>query len=311
MCLLLFVSLNGISQSLTIDETISYLNKLSLQHPAYPESHAEWFSYLSHDSCKNGNVYIIQYTRGRYLSIQQIEKRYFCPDLLRNRTKDGPYLGFDVTKFYSIALRDVHDKYSDQDLNPGIDISTKERGIYLSMMDRAYLKVYYNGLKYLIAAISQKISREEAAESALVDDPFLKKPHNANIVKRQSKVLLIPENGIFKLNVTLGNGFLSKFVLDSGAGECSISSDLEKKLISENVIKKSDYLENGLYKLADGSIVENRRVRIEKIKIGTKTISNVVVSVGPPGSPNLLGQSFLNKLNNWSIDNSKNLLIIE
>jgi hypothetical protein len=90
-----------------------------------------------------------------------------------------------------------------------------------------------------------------------------------------------------------------------------MSSDLEKKLINNGIIKPTDYRVNGLYRLADGSVVENRRVNISKIKIGNKIVHNVIISIGASNSPNLLGQSFLKKLDKWSIDNSAQLLIIQ
>ncbi len=113
------------------------------------------------------------------------------------------------------------------------------------------------------------------------------------------------------MSVTLGNIIKSRFILDSGAGDCSISSELENNLKASGVIKEKDYLPNALYRIADGSVSVCKRVKIPKIIVGGKIIYNLVTSIGPSGSPNLLGQSFLSKTNKWSIDNSTNQLIIE
>lgn len=161
----------------------------------------------------------------------------------------------------------------------------------------------------MVSIAKEKIPKEE---EEIIDDPFItnKKASSKQGTRTESKISLTEGNGVFILSATIGGKVQSEFILDSGAGECNISSGLEKKLIAKGIIKQADYLENGLYKLADGSIVENKRVKISEIKIGNKTISNVTVSVGSSDSPNLLGQTFLNKLNQWSIDNSKRQLII-
>ena len=199
-------------------------------------------------------------------------------------------------------------KYTKYPMNQGIEITIKNKG---------YLEVYYHGLRYLISLIKQSIIKNNYD----IKDPFVttKSESKSNVVnpeikkgnvKAESNVPLIEKNGVVYLTITLGEKLLSKFILDSGAGECNISSDLEKKLIDNGIVKRADYLSNGLYRLADGSIVENKRVRISKIKIGNRIVSNVTMSIGSSNSPNLLGQSLLKKLDKWSIDNAKNILII-
>ena len=80
---------------------------------------------------------------------------------------------------------------------------------------------------------------------------------------------------MFSLNITI-NGFNVKFILDFGAGECNISPETEIILKAKGIITQKDYLSNGLYRMADGSIVENRRVKISKMAIGNKTVSNLL-----------------------------------
>jgi predicted aspartyl protease len=125
----------------------------------------------------------------------------------------------------------------------------------------------------------------------------------------ENRIPLKEENGVLSLDVNL-NGHIYRFILDSGAGESSMSSELETFLIKNSTIKPQDYLANGKYILADGSTVECKRVNITKILVGNKTVQNIIVSIGPAGSPNLLGQSFLNRISKWSIDNVSKSLII-
>ncbi len=320
--LLLLFSIKGFSQSLTINETIDYLNKLSAEHPGtwYYESSVDAL-LNSFDNCKNEITYKIKYDNKSKLSIQEIKKCFGCKTVSHNKTINGSLFTFDLVDFDENGIGLQQEKYNNDVVIKG-DIAKTEfdstindysrfgvlvNYAYLSVNHKGYLKVLYNGMKYLTSIIKEQIPKEEIE---VVDDPFVKKKIDLKS-KTESKISLVEENGVKSLNATIGGKTLSKFILDSGAGECNISSDLEKKLIAYGIIKKTDYLDNGLYKLADGSIVENKRVKISKIKIGNKTISNIIVSIGPSSSPNLLGQSFLNKLDKWTIDNSKKLLIIE
>lgn len=320
--LLLLFSIKGLSQSLTINETIDYLNKLSAEHPGtwYYESSVDAI-LNSGDNCKNEISYKIKFNNKSKLSIQEIKKRSGCTTLSHNETINGYLFTFDLTDFDDNNIELQMEKYNtnvvikgdiaktefDSTINNYSTLGVLVNYAYLSVNNKGYLKVLYNGMKYLTSIIKEQIPKEQIE---VVDDPFIKKKSDVKN-KSESKVTLIEENGVNILNVSIGGETVSKFILDSGAGECNISSDLEKKLIANGIIRKTDYLDNGLYKLANGSIIENKRVKISKIKIGNKTISNIIVSIGPVGSPNLLGQSFLNKLNKWTIDNSKKLLIIE
>lgn len=323
--LLLLISLNGFSQSLTIEETVTYLNKLSAEHPG------TWFYensvdalLNSYDECKNEITYKITYDYKSKISIQEIKKRNNCKTSVRNITMNGSLFTFDVSDFdvNEIELRmdkfnndivlkgDIAKTEFDSSINKYSRFGVLTNYAYLSVSHKGYLKVFYNGIKYLISLAKTQVPKDEIE---FIDDPFASKEGKSvtNSNTTHSNVTLTEQNGVTSLMVTVGGKITSKFILDSGAGDCNISSELEKKLLANGIIKKTDYLDNGLYKLADGSIVENRRINIPKLKVGNKTISNVTVSVGPSDSPNLLGQSFLKKLNKWSIDNSKKILTIE
>src|SRR5436190_1843822 len=76
-----------------------------------------------------------------------------------------------------------------------------------------------------------------------IDDPFNPINFNAkNNVTGSAPSIKIPlseENGVFTISATIGNTTL-KFVFDSGASETSISSDVERQLINNKVITKSN-----------------------------------------------------------------------
>lgn len=333
--LFLLFSVKGYSQSLSIDETIAYLNKLSFEHPGkgYYESAADGI-FNAGNNCEIKITYKLSYNSTKtLLSVQETVERISCPNLPKtykkknekgNWIKNGYLYSFDISDFDLTGVQLMLEKKDNrievngdvgyyefdttQNKYSGLGILRKQ--FRISCDNPSYLKVFFNGLRYLITIAKEQIPEEK---EEIVDDPFINKKNNpsTSTIKKESTIPLSENDGVFSLNVTIGGKVLSKFILDSGAGECNISSDLEKRLIANGLIKSSDYLNNGLYKLADGSIVENRRIKLSKMRIGNKTISNVVVSIGSSDSPNLLGQTFLNKLDQWSIDNSKNVLIIK
>ena len=333
--LFILVTVKGYSQSLSIDETIAYLNKLSFEHPGngYYESAADGI-FNAGNNCEIKITYKLSYNSTKtLLSVQETVERISCPNIpktYRNKNEKGNWIkngylySFDISDFDLSGIQLILKKKNNQiEVNGDVGYyefdTTQKKYSGLGILRKqfriacdnpSYLQVFFNGLRYLIAIAKEQIL-EESEE--VVDDPFINQKTNSQkpTLKTENKIPLSQSNGVFSLNVTIGGKVLSRFILDSGAGECNISSDLEKKLIANGLIKKTDYLTNGLYKLADGSIVENRRIKLSKMRIGNKTISNVIVSVGSSDSPNLLGQTFLNKLNQWSIDNSKNVLIIK
>jgi predicted aspartyl protease len=85
----------------------------------------------------------------------------------------------------------------------------------------------------------------------------------------------------------------------------------ERELVDKGLIKKENYIESGLYKLADGTIVLERRLKIPNVKIGAFTVKDVECGISPTGDVLLLGKSFLNRFSKWSLDNANKKLILE
>lgn len=124
-------------------------------------------------------------------------------------------------------------------------------------------------------------------------------------------VPVINIGGIFKVKISVGN--LSKyFTIDSGASDMMVSTDFERDLILEGLVNRDDYLSDYNYTLADGSIIKCRRILLNSIQIGEFIVNNVIVAVIDNSDISLLlGKSFLDKFNNWSIDNKKSTLYLE
>lgn len=142
-------------------------------------------------------------------------------------------------------------------------------------------------------------------------DPFSPKNYSSKESKITSNnginndaIKLEKRNNVYYIDISV-NGMNEKFILDTGASEVTLNEELERDLISKNLLKKDDYISPGLYRIADGSIVSNRRLIISKLKIGKFIVENVKANVAKSNAPLLLGKSLLDKFSKWSIDNQK------
>lgn len=287
----------GFCQSLTVNETLDYLNKIKT-------TGRNSFERISLDS-------------EGYLSKILINYNYYNEKYNSVPRRDTTYITINVYDIDEIYL-------TEKELAPHqIEVTCKDqisclRGgggseIVWDILDLYDARRFHKAIVYLIS-----LATDLGYKRNDTNDPFARKPANVKIkspkkvtsVGIESKIPLKEENGVYTLTVSL-SGIISKFILDSGAGESNISSELEKKLLANGIIKQKDYLTNGLYRLADGSIQECRRVRIPKMTVGNKTVYNINVSISPLNSSNLMGQSFLRKTNKWTIDNEKKYLIIQ
>ena len=122
-------------------------------------------------------------------------------------------------------------------------------------------------------------------------------------VQRQGGTITVPAevNG----RVTL------RFVVDSGAADVNIPSDVVAGLVASGALSRSDFLGRRDYVLADGSRVSAETFRIRSLRIGGRVVEDVTATVGSLSSPFLLGQSFLRRLKSWSIDNANDTLVLE
>jgi clan AA aspartic protease (TIGR02281 family) len=126
-----------------------------------------------------------------------------------------------------------------------------------------------------------------------------------------SRVKMVQEGGVYTIPVTLNDALTLNFVLDSGASEVSIPSDVVSTLVRTGAIKDADFTGSAKYRLADGSTVVSRTFIIRSLKVGDKRLNNVSASVASGNSPLLLGQSFLKQFKSWSQDNTSHELVLE
>jgi predicted aspartyl protease len=90
----------------------------------------------------------------------------------------------------------------------------------------------------------------------------------------------------------------------------SVPADIVSTLMRSKTITVEDFMGKQTYVLADGSKVPSQQFRIRSIKVGNKTVENVVARIASVNGEILLGQSFLQRFKSWSVDNEQHNIIL-
>jgi clan AA aspartic protease (TIGR02281 family) len=121
---------------------------------------------------------------------------------------------------------------------------------------------------------------------------------------------LLVEGGTFVIPVLINGQITLNFTIDSGAADVSIPADVVSTLMRTGALQKSDFVGQKIYRLADGSTVPSATFLIRSLKVGSHLLENVMGSVASAQADLLLGQSFLSRFNSWSIDNKRQVLLL-
>jgi predicted aspartyl protease len=127
----------------------------------------------------------------------------------------------------------------------------------------------------------------------------------------RSEIRLRQQGGTLVVPVLLNNSLTLDFVVDSGAADVSVPIDVVMTLYRTGTVRETDFLGRETYQLADGSTVPSTTFRMRSLKVGNREVQNVVASISNVKGSLLLGQSFLKKFRSWSIDNNRQLLVLE
>jgi len=119
-----------------------------------------------------------------------------------------------------------------------------------------------------------------------------------------------PHAGAFVVPVILNNVVTAKFIVDSGAADVSIPEDMAVTLMKSGTMTGADLLGSKTYMLADGTMAPSKIYRIASVRVGEMVMENVTVRIAAANSSLLLGQSFLRRLKSWSLDNDRQVMII-
>ena len=123
------------------------------------------------------------------------------------------------------------------------------------------------------------------------------------------EVALARDGAVYRVPVTLDRGLVRWFIVDSGADEVQVSTEVMRALFPRGSAPPV-HLPVRTYRLADGREVSNRRFLIPSLRIGDREFAEVAASVAGPGAPLLLGQNVLGRLGAWSIDNRRSRLVL-
>jgi predicted aspartyl protease len=130
------------------------------------------------------------------------------------------------------------------------------------------------------------------------------------IQPKSTGVALQTEGGTFVVPVLVNEVIRLNFVIDSGSADISIPADVVMTLIRTGTIGHNDFRGSTTYTLADGSKIPSPNFNIKSLKVGNINLSNVMGSVASVNGTPLLGQSFLSRFRSWSIDNRRQVLIL-
>jgi clan AA aspartic protease (TIGR02281 family) len=116
--------------------------------------------------------------------------------------------------------------------------------------------------------------------------------------------------GAYVIPVLINGALSLKFTVDSGSADVSIPAEVAWTLKEMGTMTGRDFLGSKTYVLADGSKVSSETYRIASLKVGRLVMQDVTVRIAAENSGLLLGQSFLSRLKSWSMDNDRQVLII-
>jgi aspartyl protease family protein len=297
IAVLLFLKLDVAAQNLTVDETIHYIED-QIQKYKMPVFYNGVGYKFSLDSVS------IKVSPEGYMNIAQNVRSYDFPD--NSGIKNSIFDFRDVTS--GIYESDIKIQCKKDDCIQELPSTKSTSVIWIGKINKEGLFRIRNAFEYLFD-ILQYDKRYNQNDK----DPFSKNNYKRTVIVDSSgsgSIVLIYDGNISTLTVNIG-GIIVTMILDSGASDVSISQDVENNLLERGIITKESYLEPGLYKLADGSVVTSKRLKVPYLKVGGFEVKNVICSVSPTGNVLLLGKSFLDMFTKWSIDNSKHILILE
>lgn len=164
---------------------------------------------------------------------------------------------------------------------------------------------------YLIAVIGLALS----AFTVGCGDNQRRPPVNLTAPSSDSKdIIEIPyteRSGVKMIPVRL-NGVTMDMMFDTGASGISISLNELVTMYKNGQFSNSDFIGVSYNSIADGSIVENGRIRLREVAIGDKdplVLHNVEASVMPNlQAPVLLGNNVIDKVASFEVDNVEKVI---
>jgi hypothetical protein len=134
---------------------------------------------------------------------------------------------------------------------------------------------------------------------------------NNSLLTTPASITLRTDGGVLMVPVQINGALTLDFIIDSGAADVAIPADVVSTLMRTRTLKRTDFIGERTYVLADGSEVPSQAFTIRSLKVGSHIIENVQGSIASAKATPLLGQSFLRHFKSWAIDNARNVLVLE
>lgn len=176
----------------------------------------------------------------------------------------------------------------------------------------SYPRLVFVFLSFLLASTSVTSCRHRRDRGLRVRERIERNTESeTNNSKRTTIIPLEESNGVYYITAKV-NDVPMKFILDTGASSISISETEAAFLSKQGTLSKEDFLGTVDFRDAKGEITRGLAVKLRKVQVGNRILNNVNASIVPnQDAPLLLGQSVLQKLGKFSIDNRNKQLILE
>jgi len=181
------------------------------------------------------------------------------------------------------------------------------RGFSMSYMEGRYpdIPVIIGAMSFTFRPFASNIVAVAPSQvSPLPEAPT--SPSQPTPISTSPSAIIALQNsgGTYEVPVVINGAITLPFIIDSGASSVMIPADVVLTLMRAKTIEESDFIGEQKYQLADGSVAPSMTFRIRSLKVGDKTLTDVIGSIAPIKGSLLLGQSFLSRFKSWSIDNS-------
>lgn len=158
-----------------------------------------------------------------------------------------------------------------------------------------------------------EIGVNNLAEDKFIGNYLLFDPILSNSKKRNYIIpMKLTSSGIYEVPVELNKVLKISFIFDSGASDVCISPDVALTLFRTGTISDKDYIGTQEYVFADGSKATSSVFILHELNIGGYIIKNVRASISNSiNAPMLLGQTVMQRLGKFTIDNIHHTLSFE
>ena len=140
--------------------------------------------------------------------------------------------------------------------------------------------------------------------------PSFAAPSAPDLRAGEEEISLRKQGNTYSVPVLVNGIIPIPFVLDTGAGDVLLPSDVVYTLLRTGTLQSSDFISRRPYILADGRELPSAQFKIRELQVGQHTARNVIAGVGRLGSDALLGQSFLSRFGSATIDYKRNILVL-